>query len=75
MPRVARDYLLIPLTKVRVERVFSGAGDVLGLRRQSMSADTIRSLVLLKDHYDSRIWIEIIKKRSINEWSRRDIVW
>ena len=55
MTRAARDYLSVPLTEVGVERVFSGARDVLGLRRQSMSADTMRSLVLLKGHYDSRM--------------------
>jgi len=53
MARAARDYLSVPSTEVGVERVFSGARDVLGLRRQSMNADTMRSLVLLKSHYDS----------------------
>ena len=53
MARAARDYLSVPSTEVGVERVFSGARDVLGLRRQSMNADTMRSLVLLKNHYDS----------------------
>lgn len=55
MARAARDYLAVPATEVGVERVFNGARDVLGLRRQSMSADTMRSLVLLEGHYDSRI--------------------
>ena len=53
MARAARDYLSVPSTEVGVERVFSGARDVLGLRRQSMNADTMRSLVLLKSQYDS----------------------
>lgn len=52
MARAARDYLAVPSTEVGVERVFSGARDVLGLRRHSMSAETMRWLVLLKSHYD-----------------------
>ena len=52
MARAARDYLSVPSTEVGVERVFSGARDVLGLRRHCMSAETMRWLVLLKSHYD-----------------------
>jgi len=53
MARAARDYLLVPSTEVGVERVFSGARDVLGLRRHSMNTETMRWLVLLKSHYDT----------------------
>lgn len=53
MARAARDYLPVPSTEVGVERVFSGARDVQGLRRHSMNAETMRWLVLLKSHYDA----------------------
>jgi len=53
MARAARDYLLVPAAEVGVERLFSGARDVLGLRRHSLNAETMRWLVLLKGHYDN----------------------
>ncbi|KAK5308758.1 hypothetical protein LTR70_010816, partial [Exophiala xenobiotica] len=52
LARAVRDYLAVPSTEVDVERVFSGARDVLGLRRHTMNAETMRWLVLLKSHYD-----------------------
>ncbi|TFK31670.1 hypothetical protein BDQ12DRAFT_747112, partial [Crucibulum laeve] len=33
---------------VAVERIFSGGRDTISLRRSSLNADTIRSLMLLK---------------------------
>jgi len=42
MARAARDYLPVPSTEVGVERVFSGTRDMLGLRRHSMNAKTMR---------------------------------
>jgi hypothetical protein len=53
MAQAVRDYLPVPSAEVGVERVFSGARDVLGLRRQSMNAETMRWLVLLKGEYDN----------------------
>ena len=50
--RAARDYLAVLSSEVAVKRVFSGARNVLGLQRHSMSAETMRWLVLLKDQYD-----------------------
>jgi len=47
---VARDYLPIPGAEVDVERLFNIARDILGLRRMSMSAETLRALILLKDY-------------------------
>jgi len=41
MAQAARDNLLVPSAEVGVERLFSGAWDVLGLRRHSMNAETI----------------------------------
>jgi hAT family C-terminal dimerisation region len=51
MAAAARDCLAIPAAEVSVERLFSGGRDMLGLRRHSMSAETMRVLVLLKDMY------------------------
>jgi hAT family C-terminal dimerisation region/Domain of unknown function (DUF4413) len=48
MAQAVRDYLPVPSAEVGIERVFSGGRDVLGLRRQSMSAETMRWLMLLK---------------------------
>ena len=47
---VARDYLPILGAEVDVERLFNIARDILGLRRMSMSAETLRALILLKDY-------------------------
>jgi hypothetical protein len=47
---VARDYLPIPGAEVDVERLFNIARNILGLRRMSMSAETLRALILLKDY-------------------------
>ena len=51
MAAAARDYLAIPAAEVSVERLFSSGRDLLGLRRQSMSSETMRLLMLLKDMY------------------------
>jgi hAT family C-terminal dimerisation region/Domain of unknown function (DUF4413) len=48
MSQAVRDYLPVPSAEVGIERVFSGGRDVLGLRRHSMSAETMRWLMLLK---------------------------
>jgi hypothetical protein len=52
MARAARDYLAVPSSEVGVERIFSGARDVLGLRRHAMNAETMRWLMLLNGQYD-----------------------
>jgi len=46
---IARDYLPIPGAEVDVERLFNVARDILGLRRTSLGADTLRALILVKD--------------------------
>lgn len=51
MAQAARDYLSVPSAEVGVERQFSGARDVLGLRRHCMNAETMRWLMLLKGAY------------------------
>jgi hypothetical protein len=50
MCAIARDYLPIPGAEVDVERLFNVARDVLGLRRSSLGADTLRALILVKDY-------------------------
>jgi hypothetical protein len=47
---VARDYLPIPGAEVDVEKLFNIVRNILGLRRMSMSAETLRALILLKDY-------------------------
>lgn len=51
MAAAARDYLAIPASEVAVERVFSTARDVLGIRRYSLKGDTLRMLMLIPDGY------------------------
>ena len=47
---VTRDFLLIPGAKVDVKRLFNIARDILGLWRMSISIETLRALILLKDY-------------------------
>ena len=47
---VACDFLLILRAKVNVKQLFNIARDILGLRRMSISAKTLRALILLKDY-------------------------
>jgi hAT family C-terminal dimerisation region len=51
MAAAARDYLAIPASEVAVERLFSTARDVLGIRRHSLTGDTIRMLMLTRDGF------------------------
>jgi hypothetical protein len=51
MAAAARDYLAIPSSEVGVERSFSSGRDLIGVRRHSMSADTMRILMLMNDVY------------------------
>ncbi len=44
--QAVRDFLPVPSAEVGIERVFSGGRDVLGLWRQSMSAETMQWLML-----------------------------
>jgi hypothetical protein len=47
---VARDFLPILGAKVNVKRLFNIARDILRLWRMSISAKTLRALILLKDY-------------------------
>jgi hypothetical protein len=48
MSQVARDYLAIPAGEVDVERLFSAGRDLIGIRRYSLSIETMRALMILK---------------------------
>ena len=48
MSQVARDYLAIPASEVDVERLFSSGRDLIGLRRHSLSIDTMRAIIIIK---------------------------
>src|SRR5450432_740654 len=50
MSQVARDYLHIPAGEVAGERLFSTGRDLIGLRRYSLSPETMRTLILLRSH-------------------------
>jgi hypothetical protein len=49
MAKAARDYLSIPSAEVGVEREFSNARNILGLRRHRLNAETMRWLMLLRE--------------------------
>ncbi|OJZ88799.1 hypothetical protein ASPFODRAFT_103956, partial [Aspergillus luchuensis CBS 106.47] len=51
LAKAARDYLPIPSAEVGIEREFSSARDVLGLRRHCLNAETMRWLMLLRGQY------------------------
>ena len=48
---IVRDYLVIPASKVAMERLFNKGRDLLGLQRHSLSIKTMRKLILLRDMY------------------------
>ena len=50
MSQVARDYLPVPAAEVDVERLFSAGRDLIGLRRHSLSIDTMRALMILRQN-------------------------
>jgi len=49
MAQAARDYLCVPASEVDIERLFNVGRDILGIRRFSMSGETLRTMILLKD--------------------------
>ena len=46
----ARDYLVIPLSKVDIKRLFNVGRDILGIRRFAMSTKTLGILIILRDN-------------------------
>jgi hypothetical protein len=59
MAAAARDFLAILVAVVSVERLFNSGRDLKGIRRYSLTAETIRGLVLLRDMFKSEkgsIW-------------------
>ena len=53
MAAAARDYLAVPASEVAVERLFSRGRDLLGVRRYSLNAETMRRVMLLRDAHKS----------------------
>ncbi|EED20902.1 hypothetical protein TSTA_081350 [Talaromyces stipitatus ATCC 10500] len=51
MLKAVQDYLPIPSAEVGVERLFSNAQDVLGIRRHCLNSETFRWLIFLKGQY------------------------
>jgi hypothetical protein len=49
MSRVARAYLAVPPAEVDVERLFSSGRDLIGLRRHSIKAETMKAVILARD--------------------------
>jgi len=46
----ARDYLVIPLSKVDIKRLFNVGRDILGIRRFVISTKTLGILIILRDN-------------------------
>jgi hAT family protein len=51
MSRVARDYLAVQSSEVSVERLFSKGRDMIGLRRHSLSPETMKAIMVSRDAY------------------------
>jgi hypothetical protein len=49
---VAHALLVVPGSKVDVERLFSRGRDLLGIRRYALKGETIRILMLLKAYFE-----------------------
>jgi hAT family protein len=54
MAAAARDLLACSASEVDVERLFSGCRDEYGLRRQSLKAETVRVMTLLRSAYEAQ---------------------
>ena len=50
MAALTRDYLAILGSEVDIKRLFNIIREVLVLKRYSMTAETIRALILLRDY-------------------------
>jgi hypothetical protein len=66
MAAAARDYLVIPASKVDIERLFSIRRDILGVRRWSMNAETIGILIILRD-----VLIQVDKEREAKQKAKK----
>jgi hypothetical protein len=51
MSQVARDFLAVQPAEVDVERLFSKGRDLIGLRRHSMAAPTMKAVLVTRDAY------------------------
>jgi hypothetical protein len=54
MAKAARDLLAVPGSEVDCERLFCGGKDMLGIRRLSLTGETIRWLTLLKSCFERK---------------------
>jgi len=63
MAQVARDYLAILALKVNIKRLFSLRRDILSIRRFSISIDTLKTLILLRDALNKAEKKKIKKKK------------
>ena len=52
MSQVAQDYLPIAAAEVDVERLFSTGRDLIGLRRHSLSEETMKALMIMKHNQE-----------------------
>jgi hypothetical protein len=50
MAAIARDFLSIPRAEVDIERLFNISWEILGLRCYSITEETMRALILLRDY-------------------------
>jgi hypothetical protein len=62
----AREILAIPASEVDCERLFNEGRDLLGIRRYTMSGETMRIMMLLKGALRSKKEMESTAKSTTN---------
>ena len=67
MCTAAREILAIPASEVDCERLFNEGRDLLGIRRYTMSEETMRIMMLLKRALRSKKEIESTAKSTTND--------
>jgi hypothetical protein len=69
--QAARDYLTIPAFEVNIKRLFSLGRDILGIRRFSISIDTLKTLILLRDALNDTKKVKKVKEKRQNTKKRQ----